>query len=106
MLMRASTNVLVAGPLPPGPAPTLLVAGSVSRVIVTPPKLHVTDALAVTLPADADVNVTVHWPLVVPADAHVSLTRVIAAPLDATSVTTGLVPLGTATKPLPLPMSR
>src|SRR5438876_1230004 len=32
MAMLASTNVLVAGPLPPGPAGMVVVAGSVSRV--------------------------------------------------------------------------
>src|ERR1041385_4117495 len=47
--MFASTHVLTAGPLPPGPAPTL-VAGSVSRVSVMPLTVKVADALAVVFP--------------------------------------------------------
>ncbi len=60
ILMLASTNVFTTGPEPPGPAPTLAVAGSVSRVSETPPAFTVTDALPVTCPAEFDVNVTVH----------------------------------------------
>src|SRR5947199_79662 len=67
IVMLASTYGLVAGPEPPGPAPTATVAGSVSRVSVTPSAVNVTDAFAFTVPAVGDVNVTVHLPETVPA---------------------------------------
>src|SRR6476620_11483612 len=105
MVMFASTNVLTAGPEPPGPAPTLAVAGFVSRVTVRPPIVNVTDALPVTLPADGLVNVTWHLPAVVPVVAHVLLLMLNAAPFELTSVTVGFVPLGTFTNPFPLPPS-
>src|SRR5262245_11662446 len=60
--MLASTTVLRAGPLPPGPA-VGAVAGSVSRVRVRPPTRTVAVALTVTLPAPALVNSRVAWPL-------------------------------------------
>src|SRR5439155_967147 len=108
MLMFTVTNVLVAGPLPPGPAPMLTVAGSVSRVSDTPPTEKVTDALPVTSPTEFDVNVTVHWPPLVPGLAHVSPVplRVWVAPFESVNVTVGFVPSGTFTRPAPLPRSR
>src|SRR5580765_4708994 len=48
--MLASTYVFMAGPLPPGPA-TAGVAGSVSRVTVTPPIVTESLAFAVNTPA-------------------------------------------------------
>jgi len=51
IVMFASTHVFTAGPDPPGPAPIEAVAGSVSRVSVTPPSVNVAEALAVVLPA-------------------------------------------------------
>src|SRR5689334_11442094 len=101
MVIRASTNVFTAGPEPPGPAGTFAVAGLVSRASVTPLTFSVTDALPVTCPADCDVNVIVHWPLIVPADAQLSPETWFAAPLLLASVTVGLVPFGTLTNPLP-----
>src|SRR5262249_3753448 len=50
MAMLASTYVFVAGPEPPGPAPMLAVAGSVSRLIEMPPTDSVTAAFPTTLP--------------------------------------------------------
>src|SRR5947207_1761525 len=104
--MNASTNVFVAGPLPPGPLPMDAVAGSVSRLSVTPPTVIVTDALPVTLPADGDVNVTWQRPLTVPVVEHVLVMICTEAPLELVSVTVGLTPSGTLTKPLPLPVLR
>src|SRR5438046_1586943 len=83
--MLASTNVFTAGPVPPGPAGMLTVAGSVSRVNVTPPTVRVTDALAVTDPEFGDVNVTVQVPELVPGLAHVSVETWLAAPLASVS---------------------
>src|SRR5204862_293932 len=103
IVMLASTNVFTAGPLPPGPAPTLAVDGSVSRFSVTPPTVMVTAALPVALPADGDVNVTAHWPLTVPGDAHVSEPSWLAAPFEFVSVTTGFVPPGPLSTPAPSP---
>src|SRR5438477_503614 len=102
MAMLASTKVLVAGPLPPGPA-GMRVAVSVSRVRDTPPTVMVTDALAVTSPADGEVNVTVHVPAEVPGLAQVLVEMLNAAPLALVSVTAGLVPLGAFTNPAPPP---
>src|SRR5262245_30467082 len=99
MVMFASTNVFTAGPEPPGPEPTLAVAGSVSRVNDTPPTTTVTDAFPVTWPADGDVNVIVHCPdrkRVVKGEI-VELPK--AAPLLIVRVTTGWVPFGTFTNP-------
>src|SRR5688500_15651721 len=59
ILIRASTNRLVAGPLPPGPG-TVAVAGSVSRVIVTPPTVVVTEPLPITKPGVLLVNVALN----------------------------------------------
>src|SRR5438045_1548036 len=47
IVMLRSTNVLVAGPLPFGPAVMVAVAGSVSRVSDRPPTVNVTVAFAV-----------------------------------------------------------
>jgi hypothetical protein len=58
----ASTNVFAAGPVPPGPA-VGAVAGSVSRVRLTPPTLNVVDAFTVTDPAPELVNSSVARPL-------------------------------------------
>src|SRR5436190_482478 len=101
--MFASTYVLVAGPLPPGPAGMFAVAGLVSRERTTPPMVSVTDALPTTLPPDGLLNVTEHFPLAVPTPAQLSVTSTTAAPLDAVRVTVGLVPSGTLTNPLPAP---
>src|SRR5215831_20655826 len=103
--MLASTNVLTAGPEPPGPAPMVAVAGSVSRVNNTPPTVNVTDALPVTLPADGDENVTVQVPFTVPGPAHVSPVpvNVWAAPFESVNTTDGFVPSGTLTNPAPSP---
>src|SRR6266542_328207 len=54
-------QVLVAGPEPPGPWPGI-VAGSVSRMSVTPPTTKVTVALAVSVPAVGLVITIRHWP--------------------------------------------
>src|SRR5438552_1527084 len=79
------------------------VAGSVSRVNVTPPTVSVTDALPTTSPADGEVNVTVHVPLTVPVERQVLVETELAAPFESVSVTVGLVPSETFTKPLPSP---
>src|SRR5437867_11588782 len=57
-MMLASTKVLVAGPLPPGPELPL-----VERLIVTPPMVTWALALAVNLPAELllMVSVQVAW---------------------------------------------
>ena len=57
-LIFASTNTFVAAPLPPGPA-----LPEVERVRLTPPTVSATEAFPVTVPALAEVNVSVHWPL-------------------------------------------
>src|SRR5689334_679025 len=103
--MFASTNVLTAGPEPPGPDVAGLF-GSVSRLTDTPPMVRLTEALPVTLPADGEVNVTVHRPLTVPVVVHVLALIWKAAPLLLVRVTVGLVPSGTFTKPLPAPVLR
>src|SRR5262249_34463748 len=95
------TNVLSAGPEPPGPAGIVVVAGLVSRVSVTPLTVIVADALPVTSPAEGDVKVTVHTPPTVPAPAQVSELTRLAAPLLLVGVTVGCVRSGTATNPLP-----
>src|SRR5438445_225890 len=79
------------------------VAGSVSRVSVTDRKSGVYGTLPVTWPAVGLMNVTVHLPANVPARAQVSDTSTTDAPLLAASVTTGLIPGGALTKPLPVP---
>ncbi len=71
IVMLPSTNVLTAGPDPPGPDGIVAVAGFVSRINVTPPTVNVTDALPVTVPFEFDVNVTAHVPALVPGLAHV-----------------------------------
>jgi len=58
--MLASTNVLTTGPLPPGPAVMVVVAGSVSRVSESPPTVSLTVALPVTWPALGLLKVIVH----------------------------------------------
>ena len=83
MLMRLSTNVLVAGPLSPDtPSP-------VARVSGTPLTLSVAVAFPITWPAVAEVKVTRNWPpaLVVPesgvdatAFAPLVLVRVTVTP--------------------------
>src|SRR5438445_460251 len=103
MAMLASTNVLVAGPEPPGPAPMPSVAGSVSRVMLTPPTVMVIDALPTTLPLLGLENVTLHAPATVPAPEQVLLLMLKAEPLVLASETVGLVPSGTFTKPFPSP---
>src|SRR6185436_15267832 len=71
--------------------------------IETPPTVTDTDAFAVTLPADGDVKITVHWLLTVPALAQLSVTFVKPAPLLLVNVTAGFVPSATLTKPRPSP---
>src|SRR6185503_17057612 len=56
MLMLASTQVLVAGPLLP-PAPLVL------RERLTPPTLTVVEALTMVMPAVGELKVTVHEPV-------------------------------------------
>ena len=91
MMILASTNFLVAGPLPPGPD-TVTVAGSVSRVSGVPFTTCVVEALPTTRPPDKDVKVTLNWPraLVTPAKGPVGTAE---APLKLVKSTVTGAPL-------------
>src|SRR5262245_23193673 len=97
IVMNASTNRFVAGPLPPGPA-----LPAVLRVRVLPLIVIVNDALPVTRPAVDDVNVTEQVPPEVPV-AQVFADVWTVDPLESVSVTVTIVPSGTASNPPPRP---
>src|SRR3989442_1775191 len=77
---------------------------SVSRWSVTPITRTSTDAWPVTVPADADVNVTEQMPADVPL-AQVSPETVSIAPFESVSVTATTVPSGAARIPAGPPSS-
>ena len=62
VVVGVSYQVFTAGPEPSGPWPGGLVAGSVSRLSVTPPTLSVVAALPVVMPVVELVKTMVHWP--------------------------------------------
>src|SRR4051794_19980762 len=89
MAILASTKVLVAAPVPPGP-----LVPAVSRVMVTSPLVVDTDnvilALAVKVLATFELITTVHWPLASVTFGAPQLS--VTAPGIGLRVTTGLTP--------------
>src|SRR5262245_49462967 len=99
--LASAKNFSAGSSLPPAPAPTLDVAGSVSRVRLTEGNgpapsgstLRVTDAWPVTLPALAGLEVRGVWPAALVALGPLTMTMSESAmPLEPGRVTAGVTP--------------
>src|SRR5256885_616789 len=93
--MEPPTYFLTAGPDPSGPEPRSAVAGSVSRVIDTPPTLNVAVALAVIVFTVVEFTTTVQV-AVLPTNATVALQVSLTKPDETDGTMFAVVATGVA----------